>query len=148
MKKFLILNGPNLNLLGVREPQIYGTRSYRDLIDFIAEFSAKLGIYCNVFQSNYEGALVDQIQQAMDIYDGIIINPAAYTHTSVAIADALKSVKLPAVEIHLSDINAREEYRKRSYTSEGCLKIIAGKGFDGYKEGAEFLLEVLRQGAN
>ena len=145
MKKFLILNGPNLNLLGVREPQIYGTQSYGDLVNFVAEFSAELGIFCSIFQSNHEGALVEEIHKAMHIYDGIIINPAAYTHTSVAIADALKSVSIPAVEIHLSDINAREEYRKRSYTSEGCLTIIAGKGFLGYKEGAKYLLNYLEE---
>lgn len=144
--KFLVINGPNLNLLGIREPDIYGKESYQALLDYIQSFAEELQITCDVFQSNHEGVLIDKIQEAMGVYDGIIINPAAYTHTSVAIADALKAVKIPAVEIHLSDIHSREDYRKRSYTSEGCIKMIAGLGFEGYKEGAKVLLDVLKQG--
>jgi len=143
--RFLVLNGPNLNLLGIREPDIYGKQSYQDLVAYIEAFAKELNIVCDVFQSNHEGVLIDKIQEAMGKYDGIIINPAGYTHTSIAIADALKAVKIPAVEIHLSDIATREDYRKKSYTSEGCIKVIAGLGFAGYKEGATFLLQVLAE---
>ena len=129
--KILIINGPNLNLLGLREPDIYGTESYQALLDSIDETCRKAEIEYEVFQSNHEGALVDKIQEAYGNFDGIVINPAAYTHTSVAILDALKAVGLPAVEVHLSDINRREPFRKFSYISAACLKTIAGKGFAG-----------------
>jgi 3-dehydroquinate dehydratase-2 len=137
--KFLVINGPNINLLGLREPDIYGKKSYADLLDFIRSTAREAGIEVELFQSNNEGAIVDIVQWAYGKVDGIVINPAAYTHTSVAILDALKAVALPAVEVHLSDINTREEFRRHSYISAACLKTIAGKGFDGYKEAIVFL---------
>ncbi|MCL2003997.1 MAG: type II 3-dehydroquinate dehydratase [Oscillospiraceae bacterium] len=140
MKKILIINGPNINLLGLREPEIYGARSYADLLAFIGEAAAEAGVEAHCFQSNSEGAIVDEIQQAYGRFDGIVINPAAYTHTSVAIPDALKAVGVPAVEVHLSDISKREAYRQVSYTSEACVATVAGKGFEGYREALETLL--------
>lgn len=137
--KFLVINGPNLNLLGLREPDIYGKRSYNDLLDFVRQAAQEAGVSVELFQSNSEGAIVDIIQWAYQNVDGIVINPAAYTHTSVAILDALKAVGLPAVEVHLSDVNSREEFRRHSYVSAACVKTIAGKGFDGYKEAIDFL---------
>jgi len=133
MKKVLVINGPNLNMLGIREPEIYGSKSYSDLVSFIENAAAELGVEVKCFQSNCEGAIVDEIQQSLGNFDAIIINPAAYTHTSIAIPDALKAVGLPAIEVHLSDISKREDYRKVSYTSEACIKTIAGEGFEGYK---------------
>jgi len=133
MKKILIINGPNLNMLGIREPEIYGNKSYADFLEYIEEAATELGVTIETFQSNHEGAIVDKIQQAYGNFDAIIINPAAYTHTSIAIPDALKAVGIPAIEVHLSDISKREDYRKISYTSEACVKTIAGKGFEGYK---------------
>lgn len=143
--KILILNGPNLNLLGLREPDIYGTESYQALLDSIDETCRKAEIEYEVFQSNHEGALVDKIQEAYGKFDGIVINPAAYTHTSVAILDALKAVGLPTVEVHLSDIHRREPFRKLSYISPACLKTIVGKGFAGYWEALLFLKEYERK---
>ena len=137
--KLLILNGPNLNMLGVREPEIYGRQSYRDLETFIRAEAEKLGCEVEIFQSNHEGELVDRIQQAYGRFDGIVINPAAYTHTSVAILDALKAVALPAVEVHLSDIDAREPFRRVSYAGLACRKTYQGFGFDGYRMAMEFL---------
>ena len=134
MLKILIINGPNINLLGLREPEIYGTQNYSDLLDFIAAAAKEAGFMVECFQSNSEGSIVDKIQQAYGVYDGIIINPAAYTHTSIAIPDAIKAVGIPAVEVHLSDIGKREEYRQVSYTSEACFMTIMGKGFEGYRE--------------
>ncbi|NLK40163.1 MAG: type II 3-dehydroquinate dehydratase [Clostridiales bacterium] len=131
--KLLVINGPNLNLLGIREPDIYGNRSYSDLVDYIETLCAKEGIEIEIFQSNHEGAIVDKIQDALNKFDGIVINPAAYTHTSIAIPDAIHAVRIPAVEVHLSDINSREPFRRHSYTSAACLKTIAGFGFDGYR---------------
>lgn len=139
--KLLIINGPNLNLLGVREPEIYGKRDYAALTQFIRTACEENGADCEVFQSNHEGAIVDKIQSALGRFDGIIINPAAYTHTSVAILDALKAVALPAVEVHLSDVNAREEFRRVSYAGMACVKTFAGYGFDGYRMAIEFLRE-------
>jgi 3-dehydroquinate dehydratase-2 len=139
MKNILIINGPNINLLGLREPEVYGARSYADLLAFIEETAAGLGVLVSFFQSNSEGALVDEIQRAYGRCDGILINPAAYTHTSIAIPDALKAVGLPAVEVHLSDISKREAYRRVSYTSEACFATVAGKGFEGYAEGLRLL---------
>ena len=137
--KILVINGPNINLLGLREPEIYGTQNYDDLLAFVEKAAKEAGseVYC--FQSNSEGTIVDEIQRAYGKYDGIVINPAAYTHTSIAIPDALKAVGLPAVEVHLSDISRRETYRRVSYTSEACIKTIAGKGFEGYREAIMFL---------
>lgn len=137
--KFLVINGPNLNLLGVREPDIYGKRDYAALEQFVREACAASGVECELYQSNHEGDIVDKIQSALGKFDGIVINPAAYTHTSVAILDALKAVALPAVEVHLSDVNAREEFRRVSYAGMACVKTYAGFGFDGYKMAVEFL---------
>ena len=134
MLNVLIINGPNLNMLGMREPDIYGTQNYSDLLNFIAAAADEAGLEAECFQSNSEGSIVDKIQQAYGVFDGIIINPAAYTHTSIAIPDALKAVGIPAVEVHLSDIRKREEYRQVSYTSEACFMSIMGKGFEGYRE--------------
>ena len=137
MKKVLVINGPNLNLLGVREPGIYGKSTYEDLCNLLKE--ALDGIDYELYQSNHEGDIVDKIQNARFDTDGIVINPAAYTHTSVAILDALKAVNIPTVEVHISDINAREEFRKFSFVSLYAEKTIAGHGFDGYKEAVEYL---------
>lgn len=137
MKKILVINGPNLNLLGLREPAIYGNRDYRALETFILENGLDLGLQVECFQSNHEGAIVDKIQQAYGVFDGIIINPAAYTHTSVAILDALKAVSIPTVEVHLSDVDTREEFRRHSFVSLYAEKVIKGKGFDGYREALE-----------
>jgi 3-dehydroquinate dehydratase-2 len=138
--KILVINGPNINMLGIREPDIYGTRDYAALCDFIKDKADELGVEAELYQSNHEGDIVDRIQRAYyEKFDGIVINPAAYTHTSVAIPDALKAVGIPAVEVHLTDIFGREEFRRVSYTSPVCLKTIAGKGFDGYAEALECL---------
>ena len=138
--KLLFLNGPNLNMLGIREPDIYGTQTYAGLEQFIRGFCRELGITCELFQSNHEGELVDAIQAAYGRVDGIVINPAAYTHTSVAILDALKAVSLPAVEVHLSDVSAREPFRQVSYAGMACCKTYAGHGFAGYRMAGEHLL--------
>ena len=140
MSKILVINGPNLNLLGLREPAIYGSRDYNSLLAFIRESAAALGVEVEFFQSNHEGAIVDCIQQAYGVFDGIVINPAAYTHTSVAILDALKAVAIPTVEVHISDVDSREEFRQRSYVSLYASKVIKGHGFDGYKEALEYLV--------
>lgn len=138
--KILVINGPNLNFVGIREPEIYGSKTYADLVSSIEEWAYALGQSVEVFQSNHEGEIVTKIQQAyFDKVDGIVINAAAYTHTSVAILDALKAVQIPTVEVHLSDINARDEFRKHSYISLYAEKMICGKGFDGYKEALEYL---------
>ena len=138
--KLLVINGPNLNMLGIREPGIYGKSSYTDLIKLISDHCAKKSVAVDFFQSNHEGAIVDTIQSAYGVYDGIVINPAAYTHTSVAILDAIKAVGIPTVEVHISDIHSREEFRKFSYVSLAAKKTIAGKGFDGYLEAVDTLL--------
>lgn len=138
--KILVINGPNLNFVGIREPEIYGSKTYADLVSSIEEWACDLGQSAEVFQSNHEGEIVTKIQQAyFDKVDGIVINAAAYTHTSVAILDALKAVQIPTVEVHLSDINARDEFRKHSYISLYAEKMICGKGFDGYREALEYL---------
>jgi 3-dehydroquinate dehydratase II len=139
MKKILVINGPNLNMLGLREPTIYGKQDYQSLIEMINNHAQRLNLQMEIFQSNHEGAIVDRIQQAYHETDGIIINPAAYTHTSVAILDALKAVAIPTVEVHLSNINDREEFRHFSYVSLYAEKTICGKGFDGYVEAMEYL---------
>ncbi len=138
--KLLFLNGPNLNMLGIREPGIYGRQTYQDLEKYIRDFCGELGIACEILQSNHEGALVDAIQSACGRVDGIVINPAAYTHTSVALLDALKAVSLPAVEVHLSDVSAREDFRQISYVRLACRRTFAGHGFQGYRMAAEALL--------
>lgn len=137
--KLLVINGPNLNMLGIREPDIYGRQTYKDLVDYVNQICARKGIACEVFQSNHEGDIVDKIQAAYGNTDGIVINPAAYTHTSMAILDALKAVCIPAVEVHLSDVNARESFRHISYAGMACEKTYAGFGFEGYKMAIEYL---------
>ena len=139
--KLLIINGPNLNMLGIREPAVYGKEDYSALCAFITETARKEGIEVEIFQSNHEGAIVDTIQAAYGVFDGIVINPAAYTHTSVAILDALKAVAIPTVEVHLSDVNSREEFRRHSYVSLIAEKTIAGLGFEGYRKALEFLAQ-------
>ena len=141
--KLLVLNGPNLNMLGIREPDIYGAQTYEALEKFIRAACAEAGAECEIYQSNHEGVLVDLIQSAYGVVDGIIINPAAYTHTSVAILDALKAVSIPAVEVHLSDVNAREAFRHISYPGMACVKTFAGYGFEGYRMAAQYLAEAL-----
>ncbi len=138
MKRILVINGVNLNMLGIREPEKYGKKSYKDLVSFIKDCAAELGQSVCVKQSNCEGEIVGFIQKAYKKYDGIIINAGAYTHTSVAILDALKAVDIPTVEVHLTDIYAREEFRKLSYVSMAAKRTICGKGFEGYKEALEF----------
>ena len=140
--KIMILNGPNLNMLGIRETDIYGKKTYKDLLDLLIDYSKKNFIELTIHQSNSEGELVDKIQDAYyKNYDAIVINPAAYTHTSVAILDALKSVSLPTVEVHISDIDLREEFRKFSYVSLYAEKVIKGLGFDGYIKALDYLLK-------
>ena len=141
--KLLILNGPNLNLLGLREPSIYGTQNYEALVHFVQDVCKQENIECEVFQSNHEGALVDKIQTAYGVFDGIVINPAAYTHTSVAILDALKAVALPAVEVHLSDVSQREAFRQVSYAGMACVKTYMGLGFEGYRQAVLYLKKLL-----
>ena len=142
--KILVINGPNLNMLGIREPELYGKQDYAALVTFAENACAELGFECEVFQSNHEGALVDKIQEALGKADGIIINPAAYTHTSIAILDALKAVALPAVEVHLTDIETREDFRKSSYAGLACIKTFAGFGFEGYRMAADYLKNYLK----
>ena len=137
--RILVLNGPNLNLLGVREPDIYGKQDYAALVAFVEEAARELGMTVEVFQSNHEGVLVDKIQEALGKFDGIVINPAAYTHTSVAILDALKAVALPAVEVHLSDVSQREAFRQVSYAGMACIRTFMGLGFEGYRQALLFL---------
>ncbi|MCR5182252.1 MAG: type II 3-dehydroquinate dehydratase [Clostridia bacterium] len=137
--KILVINGPSMNMLGIREPELYGMGRLKDLEGLIEMRANALGIDCEFFQSNHEGAIVDRIQEAYENVDGIIINAAAYTHTSVAILDALRAVNIPAVEVHLTDINEREDFRKFSYVSLYAFKTIVGKGFDGYLEALEIL---------
>lgn len=143
--KLLVINGPNLNLLGLREPDIYGNRDYAALQRFIREVCEREDIQVEIFQSNHEGAIVDRIQQAYGEMDGIVINPAAYTHTSVAILDALKAVRLPAVEVHLSNVSEREPFRQISYAGMACVKTYAGFGFDGYEKAILFLKDYLKE---
>ena len=135
----LVINGPNLNMLGIREPDIYGRKTYKDLEDFVRTAFAEAEVSGDVWQSNHEGDIVDKIQEALGVYDGIVINPGAYTHTSVAILDALKAVAIPTVEVHLSDVDAREDFRRISYVSLAAVKTIKGKGFEGYREAVLFL---------
>ena len=143
--KFLILNGPNLKLLGLREPDIYGRQTYADLAAFVQAVCAREGIECEVRQSNHEGVLVDWIQEAYGKFDGIVMNPAAYTHTSVALLDALKAVSLPAAEVHLSNIYDREDFRHISYPGKACVKTVYGKGFAGYEEAICFLKNYIQE---
>ena len=138
--KILVINGPNLNMLGVREPDIYGSDTYDQLCSLINAHGLSCGIEVEIFQSNHEGCLVDKIQQAYESVDGIVINPAAYTHTSIALLDALKSVGIPAVEVHISDVAKRESFRQISYVREYCEKTVSGLGFAGYIQAMDYLL--------
>ena len=143
--KILVINGPNLNLLGIREPDIYGKKTYSDLVDLVNETASELGVEVEVFQSNHEGDIVDKIGEAYVGADGIVINPAAYTHTSIAILDALKAVGLPAVEVHISDVGKREDFRRISYVRAACETSIVGHGLEGYAEAMKFLCELLNK---
>ena len=139
--KILVINGPNINMLGIREPDIYGKQTFQDLLHLLKTTARELSVELEQFQSNYEGALVDKIQSAYGNIDGIVINPAAYTHTSIAILDALKSVGIPAVEVHISKVDARESFRQISYTGLACEKTIKGRGLDGYRQAILYLKE-------
>lgn len=139
--KILVINGPNLNMLGIREPGIYGKNTFADLLALLEDTAKELGVEVEQFQSNHEGDIVDKIQWAYGKIDGIVINPAAYTHTSVAILDALKAVSIPAVEVHISDVDAREPFRQISYAGMACVKTIKGHGFQGYREAMQYLVE-------
>ena len=139
--KILVINGPNLNLLGMREPSVYGAATYHDLEQLVADTAKAEGFAADMFQSNHEGAIVDKIQAAMGAYDGIVINPAAYTHTSIAILDALKAVNIPAVEVHISDLSKREDFRQISYAGMACIKSFVGLGLEGYRLAMLYLKE-------
>ncbi len=146
--KLLVLNGPNLNLLGIREPQIYGTETYADLCNKIRAFAQEHQIEVEIYQSNHEGDLVDMIQAAYGRFDGIVINPAAYTHTSVALLDALKAVGIPSVEVHLSDVTKREDFRQISYVRQACFQTVMGMGTDGYIEAIRHLMRREQENAD
>lgn len=137
--KILVINGPNINMLGIREPGIYGKQTYADLLALLEQTAQEETVTIDQFQSNHEGAIVDTIQAAYENYDGIVINPAAYTHTSVAILDALKAVSIPAVEVHISDVDSREPFRQISYPGLYCEKTIKGQGIDGYRQAILYL---------
>ena len=139
--KILVINGPNLNMLGIREPRIYGSETYATLLDKISAHAKKRGVSVDFFQSNHEGALVDRIQEAFGSTDGIVINPGAYTHTSIALLDALKAVAIPAVEVHISDVSKREAFRSVSYIRDACIGSVIGHGTDGYLEAVDMLIE-------
>lgn len=139
--KILVINGPNLNMLGIREPGIYGSENYESLLKKISAYAEKKGVSVKFYQSNHEGALVDKIQEAFGVFDGIIINPGAYTHTSIALLDAVKAVGIPTVEVHISDVSKREDFRQISYIRLGCIASVIGKGTDGYLEAMDILLE-------
>ena len=139
--KLLIINGPNLNMLGIREPGIYGTESYETLCRKVLDYAAQRGVEAELYQSNHEGDLVDKIQGAYGAADGIVINPGAYTHTSVALLDAVKAVGIPTVEVHISDVDAREEFRRVSYIRAACVATISGHGLDGYTEAMALLID-------
>ena len=139
----LVINGPNLNLLGIREPDLYGKQDYAALVALVEETCAQEGLWVEVYQSNHEGDIVDKIQAALGKFDGIVINPAAYTHTSVAILDALKAVALPAVEVHISDVSKREEFRQVSYARLACIKTYMGLGLEGYRQAILYLKDYL-----
>lgn len=144
--KILVINGPNINMLGVREPEIYGAQSYKALKKLIKDYAKNKKVKVKLYQSNYEGDIVTEIQKALGKFDGVIINPAAFTHTSVAILDALKSVNIPAVEVHISAVNEREDFRQISYVGKYCFKTIQGEGFKGYTDAIDAI--ILRAGEN
>lgn len=137
----LVINGPNINMLGIREPGVYGKQTFKDLLELIERTAIENGISVDQFQSNHEGAIVDKIQEAIGVYDGIVINPAGYTHTSVAILDALKAVSIPAVEVHISDVDSREPFRQISFAGMACVHAIKGQGIDGYRQAIVYLKE-------
>ena len=137
----LVINGPNINMLGLREPDIYGKGTFADLLALLKQWSEEFGVEISQYQSNHEGAIVDTIQQAYGKFDAIVINPAAYTHTSIAILDALKAVSIPAVEVHISDVDSREAFRQISYAGMACEKTIKGQGLDGYRQAIVYLKE-------
>ncbi len=139
--KLLVINGPNINMLGIREPGIYGSESYVDLCDLIKKHADKIGVEVEIYQSNHEGDLVDKIQEAYGNADGIVINPGAYTHTSVALLDAVKAVNIPTVEVHISEVSKREAFRQISYIRAACVKTITGQGLAGYTQAMDFLTE-------
>lgn len=141
--KILVLNGPNINMLGIREPNLYGTETYETLVQKIKAYCAEKGIDCEFFQSNHEGSLVDKIQEAYGKTDAIVMNPAAYTHTSVALLDALKAVSIPCVEVHISNVSSREDFRQVSYVRTACFKTISGLGTDGYLRAVDAIIELL-----
>ena len=144
--KIYVINGPNLNMLGIREPDFYGSETYENLLKIIDEHSKWLEIECICYQSNHEGALVDKIQEAyFEGADGIVINPGAYTHTSIALLDAVKAVQIPTVEVHVSDVNKREKFRQKSYIRAACIKTIRGMGIEGYIDAINYLYEILRK---
>ena len=143
--KLLVINGPNLNMLGIREPNLYGTETYARLCALVEDACKARGAEVSIFQSNHEGAIVDEIQEALGVFDGIVINPAAYTHTSVAILDALKAVAIPAVEVHLTDVKNREEFRHLSYAGMACIETITGMGIEGYVRAIDVLMDYLGQ---
>ena len=142
--KILVINGPNINLLGLREPGIYGKNSYQELLNLLFNTASQENLEIDHFQSNHEGALVDKIQETYGVYDGIVINPAAYTHTSIAILDALKAVGIPAVEVHISDVDSREDFRQISYAGLACIHTIKGKGIEGYAMAVRYLKDYLQ----
>lgn len=143
--KVLVINGPNINMLGIREPDVYGNQTFSDLLALLQATARELAIEVDQFQSNHEGDIVDQIQAAYGNYDGIVINPAAYTHTSIAILDALKAVGIPAVEVHISDPETRESFRHVSYAGLACIKTIKGQGLDGYRQALQFLSQIINK---
>lgn len=142
--KILVLNGPSINMLGIREPEVYGTQSYETLCKMIREHCRARGVDCELFQSNHEGALVDKIQEAYGNTDGIVINPAAYTHTSIALLDVLLAVRIPAVEVHITNVSRREAFRQVSYVRQACIASISGRGLQGYLDAVDLLLEHLK----
>ena len=143
--KILVINGPNINMLGIREPGVYGSQSYAELLRLLTVWAQELDLEMEHFQSNHEGCLVDKIQEAYGVFDGIVINPAAYTHTSIAILDALKAVGIPTVEIHISDVKSREDFRQVSYAGMACIHTIMGQGLDGYRQAMVYLKDYLNK---
>lgn len=139
--KILVLNGPNINMLGIREPDVYGKQTFSDLLELLEHTARENNLHIDQYQSNHEGALVDKIQGAYGVYDGIVINPAAYTHTSIAILDALKAVSIPTVEVHISDVTTRESFRQISYAGMACVRTISGQGLEGYRQAILYLKE-------
>lgn len=137
----LVINGPNINMLGIREPGVYGKQTFQDLLELLKNAAQEYNVTVDQFQSNHEGCIVDKIQAAYGVYDGIVINPAGYTHTSVAILDALKAVRIPAVEVHISDVDSREAFRQISYAGMACVHTIKGQGIDGYRQAISYLKE-------